>query len=72
LSGSSPERKEEFMSFRSWLLAAAAGALLGLMQPAVAQQSATPSSEPLVENGWDFNKPDTIPGFGTLPAKPAK
>jgi hypothetical protein len=69
LSGSSPERKEEFMSFRSRLLAAAAGALLGLMQPAVAQQSASPSSEPLVENGWDFNQPHTIPGFGTLPAK---
>jgi hypothetical protein len=61
------------MSFRSWLLAAAAGAVLGLMQSAVAQQSASPapapSSEPLVENGWDFNKPDTIHGFGSLPAK---
>jgi hypothetical protein len=53
------------MSLRSWLLAAAAGALLGLMQPVLAQTAA--ASEALVENGWDFNKPDTIPGFGTLP-----
>jgi hypothetical protein len=22
---------------------------------------------PLAENGWDFTKPETIPGFGTLP-----
>jgi hypothetical protein len=22
----------------------------------------------LVENGWDFNRPETIPGFGPLPA----
>jgi hypothetical protein len=54
------------MSLRSWLLAAAAGALLGLMQPVLAQQTAA-ASEALVENGWDFNKPDTIPGFGSLP-----
>jgi hypothetical protein len=57
------------MSIRPWLLAAVAVALLGLMQPAVAQQTTTTSSEPLVENGWDFNKPDTITGFGTLPPK---
>jgi hypothetical protein len=55
------------MSIRPRLLAAVAVTLLGLMQPALAQQ--TTSSEPLVENGWDFNKPDTIPGFGTLPPK---
>jgi hypothetical protein len=23
----------------------------------------------LVENGWDFNRPETIPGFGPLPAQ---
>jgi hypothetical protein len=95
------------MSFRTWLLAAAAGGLLGSMQYVVAQESAQPveiakfpemqeSAQPgsvrpaprgsagrtsddaaagpasdLVENGWDFNKPDTIPGFGSLPANSA-
>jgi hypothetical protein len=96
------------MSFRSWLLAVAAGSLLGLMQSAVAQQTgqpaevaklpdaqeiaepdsggaarrgsagrvseeaATGASEALVENGWDFNKPETIYGFGSLPANEGK
>jgi hypothetical protein len=96
------------MSFRSWLLAAAAGALLGLMQSAVAQQAgppaevaklpdmqesvapdsaraarrgssghvseeaATGASEVLMENGWDFNKPEMIYGFGSLPANEGK
>jgi len=34
------------------------------------QASAAPTaqaSEALVENGWDFNAPDSIPGFGSMP-----
>ena len=34
------------------------------------QASAAPAaqgSEALVENGWDFNAPDSIPGFGSMP-----
>jgi hypothetical protein len=62
------------MSLRNWFLAAAAAGLVGSVLPATAQNT-TPSepSKPifdLVENGYDFNKPETIPGFGTLP--PAK
>src|SRR5262249_3029847 len=29
------------------------------------------ATEALVENGWDFNAPDGVPGFGPLPASPA-
>ncbi|HKY85120.1 MAG TPA: hypothetical protein VJL90_00005 [Pseudorhodoplanes sp.] len=28
---------------------------------------AAQGSEALVENGWDFNAPDSIPGFGSMP-----
>jgi hypothetical protein len=33
------------------------------------QASAAPAapSDVLVENGWDFNNPDSIPGFGSMP-----
>ncbi len=59
------------MSLRNWFLAAAAAGLVGSVLPATAQNTtpsevAKPASD-LVENGWDFNKPETIPGFGRLP-----
>lgn len=62
------------MSLRNWFLVAAAAGLIGSVLPASAQnttqsEAAKPAFD-LVENGWDFNKPETIPGFGRLP--PAK
>ena len=31
------------------------------------EHSITPDGALLAENAWDFTKPETIPGFGTLP-----
>ena len=38
-------------------------------QPAVAAEPVKPikPEEALVENGWDFTVPDSVPGFGSLP-----
>jgi len=71
------------MSFKTSLFAAIG--LLGSVLPVAAQEApplasgsdlrslwADPAIRDFVgmtENGWDFNKPDTIPGFGSLPAK---
>jgi hypothetical protein len=58
------------MSLRNWFLAATAAGLIGSVLPAAAQNTTQSPVFDLVENGYDFNKPETIPGFGTLP--PAK
>jgi hypothetical protein len=68
--------------FRTSLLAAAA--LLALQLPVASQHAPLPAdpsdlralwSDPAIrdfvgiaENGWDFTKPDTIPGFSSVPS----
>jgi hypothetical protein len=71
------------MSLRPWLFAAIG--LIGFTFSAVAQETSPANvvSNPralwtdpairdfvgMAENGWDFNRPDTIPGFSSLPAR---
>lgn len=53
-------------AIRSTAFGLAAIALIALSGAAAAQTSTTPDTA-LSENAYDFNKPDSIPGFGTLP-----
>jgi hypothetical protein len=62
------------MSAKHGIGALAIAILIGSVGPSGAQnadasldvaKAGTPLS--LTENSWDFTKPDSIPGFGTLP-----
>jgi hypothetical protein len=62
------------MSAKLALGALVIATLIGSIGPSSAQQAsasvdgATPGALlSLTENSWDFTKPDSIPGFGTLP-----
>ena len=62
------------MSAKHGIGALAIAILIGSIGPSSAQQASAPvdattSAEllGLTENSWDFTKPDSIPGFGTLP-----
>jgi hypothetical protein len=62
------------MSAKHGIGALAIAILIGSIGPISAQQASAPvdAATPaallsLTENAWDFTKPDSIPGFGTLP-----
>ena len=62
------------MSAKHGIGALAIAILIGSIGPSSAQQASasvdvgTPGALlSLTENSWDFTKPDSIPGFGTLP-----
>lgn len=56
------------MSVTQGIGALAIAILIGSIGPSSAQQAgASSTSLSLTENSWDFTKPDSIPGFGTLP-----
>jgi len=62
------------MSAKHGIGALVIATLIGSIGPSSAQQAsasvdvATPGALlSLTENSWDFTKPDSIPGFGTLP-----
>lgn len=44
-----------------------AAILIALIDFGAAQVPANPPEAALTENAYDFNNPDSIPGFGTLP-----
>jgi hypothetical protein len=62
------------MSAKHGIGALAIAILIGLVGPSGAQEATASldvvnagTSLGLTENSWDFTKPDSIPGFGTLP-----
>ena len=62
------------MSVNQGIGALAIAILIATIGPSGAQEASTSVDVAkagillsLTENSWDFTKPDTIPGFGTLP-----
>lgn len=62
------------MSAKHGIGAFAIAILIGSISPSGAQEASASldvakagTSIGLTENAWDFTKPDSIPGFGTLP-----
>jgi hypothetical protein len=62
------------MSAKQGIGALAIAILIGSIGPSGAQEAGATldvakagASLSLAENAWDFTKPDSIPGFGTLP-----
>ena len=62
------------MSAKHGIGALAIAILIGSIGPSSAQQASASVDVAtsgallsLTENSWDFTKPDSIPGFGTLP-----
>jgi hypothetical protein len=69
-----PNTEEDLMSAKHALGAFVIATLIGSVSPGSAQEVSAPlgvagdrASLSLTENSWDFTKPDSIPGFGTLP-----